>query len=433
MRGTPREDRNIWLQHSAPSVCGVGGDGGKLGFRMLSVGESPKVERLPWRLRRVQEQFVGGNRIQLLRDGREAYPAMLEAIAAAERQVLLEMYWFGSDRAGWRFARALIESARRGVEVALVYDSVGSIMASPEIFSALSAEGVSVLEYNPVAPWKRRFRLAHLTRRNHRKILVVDGQLGFTGGINIADQWLPEEEDGGGWRDDMVCVEGPAVLGLVRCFVKAWRRAGGQPLLRLGQVILSDDAPVSAGQISGNQRVRVLGEGFFRNRHAISRAYLAHLYRARARAWIANSYFVPDRSVVSALVRAARRGVDVRIILPRESDVPVVEWASRAVWGRLLRNGVRIFQWSRSILHSKTAVIDGRWSTIGTFNLDYLSLRVNLEVNISVLDEAFASTMEASFEQDLSECYEVELSSFVFRSLEARLLEFLAYRFRKFL
>jgi len=136
---------------------------------------------------------------------------------------------------------------------------------------------------------------------------------------------------------------------------------------------------------------------------------------------------------VRALVRAARRGVDVRIIVPDESDVPIANWASRAVWSRLLRNGVRIFQWSRSILHSKTAVVDGRWSTIGTFNLDHLSLRVNLEVNVAVLDEGFAATMEASFERDLLECREVDLRSFQYRSLGSRLLEFIAYRFRKFL
>ncbi|HEY8942945.1 MAG TPA: phospholipase D-like domain-containing protein [Polyangiaceae bacterium] len=385
-------------------------------------------------MRRVQERFVAGNRIRLLRDGAEAFPVMLEAIAGARRQILFEMYWFDSDRIGRRFAAALLAAAGRGVEVALIYDAVGSFTADPEMFTELARGGVKVIEFNPVAPWKRRFRLQRLSRRDHRKILVVDGRLGFTGGINIADQWLPEEEEGGGWRDDMVCVEGPAVHGFVQSFVKTWRSEGGAALGPTPTTWTAASECDEASEAAEGQRVRVLGEGFFfRNRHTISRAYLAHLYRAQRRAWLANSYFVPDRSVVRALVRAARRGVDVRIIVPDESDVPIANWASRAVWSRLLRNGVRIFQWSRSILHSKTAVVDGRWSTIGTFNLDHLSLRVNLEVNVAVLDEGFAATMEASFERDLLECREVDLRSFQYRSLGSRLLEFIAYRFRKFL
>lgn len=398
---------------------------------MLSSDPSRSAQRLPRALRNVEERYVAGNRVTLLRDGREAFPAMLAAIEAARQQVLLEMYWFDSDRIGRRFAAALIDAARRGVEVAVVYDALGSITADREMFAELERAGIPVLEYNPIAPWKRRFRLARLTRRDHRKILVVDGIIGFTGGINIADQWLPEEEDGGGWRDDMVCIEGPAVRGFVRCFLSAWRSEGGSALRQL-TAIRPSEPEIEPARSEAGQRVRVLGEGF-RNRHTISRAYLAHLYRAERRAWISNSYFVPDRNVVRALVAAARRGVDVRIIVPDESDVPVTNWASRAVWGRLLRSGVRIYQWTRSILHSKTAVIDGKWSTIGTFNLDHLSVRMNLEVNASVLDEGFAAMMEASFLRDLEFCREVDLRSFQFRSLGARLLELIAYRFRKFL
>lgn len=386
----------------------------------------------PRRRRPNPERFVAGNRIRLLRDGAEAFPAMLGAIASAKHQVLFEMYWFDSDRIGRRFAQALMDAHTRGVEVAVIYDSVGSITADRNMFDELVRAGVGVIEYNPLAPWKKRFRLARLTRRDHRKILVVDGQIGFTGGINIADHWLPEAEEGGAWRDDMICVEGPAVRGFVRCFLSTWRREGGVPLRETYEE--RPETPEHTGDgPSPGQRVRVLGEGYFRSRHAISRAYLEHLKRAANRAWIANSYFVPDRTVIRALVAAARRGVDVRIIVPDESDIPMVNWASRAVWARLLSNGVRIYQWSQSILHSKSAVIDGRWSTIGTFNLDYLSLRVNLEVNATVLDEGFAQTMEASFLRDFELCREVEFRAFQYRSLGARLLELVAYRFRKLL
>jgi cardiolipin synthase len=400
---------------------------------MLAPASKP-IQRLPWSLRRVQERFVDGNRIHLLQNGREAFPAMLEAIAGAREQVLLEMYWFDSNRVGRRFAAALLAALGRGVEVAVLYDSVGSITVDPAMFGELVLAGARVIEYNPVAPWKRRFRLMRLTRRDHRKILVVDGAIGFTGGINIGDQWLPEEEEGGGWRDDMVRVEGPAVRGLTSCFNSTWRRLQGTPLKRMA-VAPSPAIPNHElrREVGRGQKVRVLGESPFQNRHTISRAYLARIYGAERRIWISNSYFVPDRNVVRALARAARRGVDVRILLPSESDVPVADWAGRAVWSRLLHRGVRIFQWTQGILHSKTAVIDGRWSTIGTYNLDHLSFRFNLEVNVTVLDEAFAETMEAAFAKDIARAYEVDAHAFRYRSLSSRLLEFLAYRLRKFL
>ncbi|HEX3849816.1 MAG TPA: phospholipase D-like domain-containing protein, partial [Polyangiaceae bacterium] len=181
------------------------------------------------------------------------------------------------------------------------------------------------------------------------------------------------------------------------------------------------------------QAVRVLGQHFLRTQRQISRAYLHYLRRADVSIFIANSYFVPDGRVLRALTNAARRGVDVRIIVPGQSDVDIVRHASRAVWARLLRAGVRIFEWDESVLHTKSAVVDGMWSTTGTFNFDYLSLRVNLEVNISVLDARFASTLERSFLEDFERCREVSRVDFRFRPLGQRLLEFVAYRLRKFL
>jgi len=383
--------------------------------------------KLPWRTRRLREEFSCGNQVQLLHDGRESFPPMLAAIAGAERQILLEMYWFDSDRIGRRFAEALMAAARRGVEVVLIYDAVGSILADPDQFVEMAVAGVRVIEFNPLAPWKKRFRLARLTRRDHRKILVVDGRVGFTGGLNIADAWLPEEEEGGGWRDDMVRVEGPEVKGLVACVLQSLRRCR-EPPPRQDTLAWVTPEPAAGGQLA-----RVLGGNFYRTRRAIARAYVARIRAAERAVWIANSYFVPDRPVLNAILRAARRGVDVRILLPAESDVWVADFASRAVWGRLLRNNVRIFLWTKGILHSKTAVIDGVWSTIGTFNFDYMSLRTNLEVNLSVLDSEFGATMERAFEQDLSASAELDARTFRYRSLGSRLLEAIFYRLRKFL
>jgi len=377
------------------------------------------------------EHFVEGNEVRLLRNGSAAYPEMLAAIASAEQQILLEMYWFGSDVIGRKFAAALADAAKRGVEVSIIYDAVGSVGASEEMFAELEKAGAHVIEFNPIAPWKQRFRLSKLTRRDHRKILVIDGKTGFTGGINIADYWLPLDDGGAGWRDDMVRIDGPAVAGLSDCFALVWARLRGRKL-RLTEP-LSRQPAVSATARAHPSAIRVLGQRFLRTQRQISRAYLHYVRRAERRVFIANSYFVPDRRVLRALARAARRGVDVRIIVPGQSDVDIVRHASRAVWGRLLRAGVRIFEWDESVLHAKTAVVDAVWSTIGTFNFDYMSLRMNLEVNVSVLDARFANRLEASFLEDFERCREVSLVDFRFRPLGQRLLEYLAYRLRKFL
>lgn len=371
----------------------------------------------------LQVSNVDGTELALLRDGAEAIPAMLAAIAAAEEQILLEMYWFASDRVGQAFVAALIAARGRGVEVAVMYDSVGSIDTDPSLFAELAAAGIYVVEYNPILPWRRRFRVIGLRRRDHRKILVVDGRIGFTGGINLEDRWLSSDDEVS-FRDDMLRLEGPAVLGLVDCFLPAWQGQGGPELSRL---------PLSPSRAPSNRRVRILSQNSLRARREIIRNYLHHIRHASEYVWIANSYFVPDRRVVRALRAAARRGVDVRVLVPGVSDVPMVNHASRAVWQRLMNAGVRIYQWQRNMLHSKTAVIDGEWATIGTFNLDHLSLRFNLEVNVAVHDRGFAARMREVIERDLAKSYEVDRVAFKYRSLGERLLEAFFYRFRRFL
>jgi cardiolipin synthase len=227
-----------------------------------------------------------------------------------------------------------------------------------------------------------------------------------------------------------VRIDGPAVQGLCDCFARVWSRLRGPKLLLTG---FGRVQPKALEAPPRGQAVQVLGQRFLRTQRQISRAYLHYLRRADQRIFIANSYFVPDGRVLRALCGAARRGVDVRIVVPGQSDVDLVRHASRAVWGRLLRAGVRIFEWDESVLHAKSAVVDGTWSTIGTFNFDYLSLRLNLEVNVSVLDARFAHALEASFLRDFELSREVSRVDFRFRPLGQRLLEFIAYRLRKFL
>ena len=382
-------------------------------------------DRIPQRFRSVPQVFTSGNRVELLRDGLAAYPAMLEAIRSAREQVLLEMYWFDSDSIGRQFASELAAAAARGVEVGVLYDAFGSIGSDPAMFAELRSAGAQVHEFGPLAPWRQRFRFGRLTRRDHRKILIVDMEVGFTGGLNIADAWRSlDETGGGGWRDDVVRIQGPAVRDLYLVMLEGWTLAGGKRFNR---------SPEGGVKPASNQEVAVLGQSAWRGRSQISRAYISQLYQAKSRAYIRNAYFVPDRAVRRALKRAAERGVDVRVLMPGTSDVELVRHASRATWGTLLRSGVRLFEWQGGILHAKSAVIDGRWSTVGTFNLDYLSLRTNLEVNVSVASLEFGAAMERSFLEDLQESAEIDRQAFRFRPLGDRLLELVAYRFRKVL
>jgi cardiolipin synthase len=346
---------------------------------------------------------------------------MLAAIDHASRQVLVEMYWFDSDRIGRRFAEALKAARARGCEVAVVYDSLGSITADGGMFQDLREHGVLVRDWNPVAPWRQRFAADRLTRRNHRKLVIVDGEVAFTGGFNFADRWLPETE-GLAWREDVVQVKGPVLTPLFDAFHETWTRCGGELLIRVGT-----PAP------TGSQRVQVLAQAQSAERREISRAYRRRIEAATERAWITNSYFVPDGRVVSALKRAARRGVDVRILVPRHSDIPMTRFASRARWETLLRAGVRIFEWQHSILHSKSAVIDGTWSTLGSFNLDYISFNFNMELNVAIEDAEFGNVMEQSFQRDLTNSLEVHLAHFRHRPLGEQLLEAILYRMRKVL
>jgi cardiolipin synthase A/B len=387
------------------------------------------TQHVPLRFRKVQGRFIGGNTVKLLRDGKEAFPPMLEAIAQARRQVLLEMYWFGSDAVGRRFAEELVRARRRGVEVAIIYDSLGSIGADRDMFAELQGAGAHVHEYNPVAPWRRKmpWTWSRLSRRNHRKILVVDGSIGFTGGINLASQWAPLDEGGEGWRDDMMRIEGRAVNGLSHCFHRVWRRHPLPPLLHLHA------APPEPTPGQRLLPVRILGERYFRHRHEIARDYVSRVYAAKKSVYISNSYFVPDGSVRRALMRAAARGVDVRVIVPAHSDVEAVKYAGRAQYEVLLEAGVRIYEWQEGMFHAKTAAIDASWCTTGTFNFDYMSLRNNLEVNASVLDDELASEVVTSFRRDLEGCVEVDLKNVVARSLSDRLVEGTFYRLRKFL
>jgi cardiolipin synthase len=410
--------------------------------------------------------------IELLRDGEEAFPAWLEAIASAQHEILLEMYWFGSDRTGQRFAAALMEKARAGCEVFVLYDAVRSLGTDRAMFTALEAVGARVLEFHPIAPWRKRFRFETVALRDHRKMLVIDAKVGFTGGINICDQAAPRAEGGAGWRDDAVRITGPAVLEMRALFFDTWLRLGG-PSPRQGAAVVRRarkalvaaaraqtepvtppreavpawrmrlpgattrpsppaaivPAPASALRASS---VQVLGHAAWGARRSIRNLYVRKIRAAREKILIANSYFLPDSIVRRALKAAAQRGVEVRVIVPRDSDVPAVALAGKAMFARLMRSGVHIHEWVDGMMHAKTALIDG-WATCGSYNLDYRSLLYNLEVNVASDDPGFATQVEQSLRSDLARCRQIDPSAWAKRPRLQKLMEWLHYLVRQFL
>jgi cardiolipin synthase len=373
------------------------------------------------------EALVSGNRVTLLHDGEQAFPAMLEAISQAKREILVEMYWFASDQVGQQFADALIAKAEAGVGVRVIYDAVGSIQSDNHMFARMRDAGCEVEQYNPIAPWRARFRIGVLNNRDHRKLLVVDRQVGFTGGVNLGDEWAPRGTGGEGWRDDTIRIEGPAAEQMCAIFNYGWGRivepAAAKPRFR---------PPVDTGDGQGS-RVRVLANHYFRERRAIRQAYLSRITAAERSVCITNSYFVPDGQIRRLLSQAVQRGVEVRVIVPGQSDVIAVRHAARKLYGRLLEAGIQLYEWQGSILHSKTAVIDGQWCTVGTYNLDARSLRFNLEVVAAVEDAAVAGAMEERFDLDLEHAKPVSYDEWRRRPLHVRMLDDFFYRFHKLL
>jgi cardiolipin synthase len=363
---------------------------------------------------------VGTDRVRLLRDGVQAFPAMLDAIGSASSEVLLEMYWIGADDVGRRFREALAARARAGVRVRVIKDAVGSIGVTPAWWRPLTDAGGEVEEYHAVSPLDPRFRLERIELRDHRKLLVVDSRRGFTGGINLADPWLPRDEGGVGWRDDMIEVDGEATLELRTLFYRTWRKLTRE----LGP---HDLRPISRRR---TRPVWLLASQW-RSRRSIHREYVWRIGHARSRVDIANSYFVPDRRVRAALFRAVKNGVRVRVLVPGRSDVPVVQFAVEALFDTLLRHGVEVFALPRTMLHAKTAIIDDEFTTVGSYNLDERSFRKNLEVNLAVEDREFARYVRSWYERDVRESTRIDLHSWRRRSLARRGLEWAAYAMRR--
>jgi len=363
-----------------------------------------------------------GCEVTVLRDGGETFPAMLAALTAAARTICFETYILAADRTGDRFKAVLLERARAGVAVRIIYDAVGSFGLPDAWVDDLRAAGCAVIDFNPISPWRRRFRLSH---RDHRKIIVVDDRVAFAGGLNIADDYAAVEDGGVGWHDMHCRVTGPVVLDLARMFRRNWVRCGGAtyPL----------SAPPASAPPGGGSFVRLLDNTRLRQRTTARRAYLHVIRAARKLVMIQNAYFMPDRGLRRALVKAAARGVDVRVMVPGRSDIKLAQWAALYVMRRLARRGVKLFLWRGVMMHAKTATVDALWSTIGSYNFDAQSRFNNLEVTVEILDAAVAQTLVQNFERDLANSEPFDEQTWHRLSWWRKALAWLGYRLRRFL
>lgn len=375
--------------------------------------------------------LIAGNKITLLFDGPKTMAAMMAAVSAAKDHINLETYIFDQDELGMQFADLLIAKQRAGVQVNIIHDSIGTLGTPVEFFDKMRAAGINLTEFNPVNPLKR-FGPWRLNNRDHRKILVVDGRIGFTGGINIADEYSnsslfrsrKKSVSEPGWRDTHLQIEGPAVAALQWLFLDAWASQNTQNLP-------DRDFFPPLTEI-GNKIVRIIASkpnGDFE----IYKAYILAIQEARKTIHLTAAYFAPDAQFLESLIQAARRGVGVTLVLPSVSDAGLVMYAGRSSYDELLDAGVRIYQFQDSVLHAKTAVIDGVWSTVGSANIDVRSFLHNHEMNVVVLGDEFGSRMEAAFKEDIKNSIEITRAAWRERSFSERIKEWVARRLEYFL
>jgi cardiolipin synthase len=347
-----------------------------------------------------ESPLTKGNNVVLLSDGQVAYTAMFKAIQNAKDHVNLESYIIEDDETGRRFADLLLQKQREGVQVNLIYDCMGSLTTPASFFQRLQDNGIQVVGFNPLNPLEDREKWG-LTHRDHRKILIVDGKVAIIGGINISKVYsstpLKRKQNAKApiyWRDTDIQIEGPAVAEFQKLFIDTWLKQKGPKLsARNYYPELSE---------RGNALVRVVGSTPGETNRIPFIVYVSAITFAEHSIHITNSYFIPDDQIVKALTDAAGRGVDVKIILPGITDSKLALHAQRYYYSELLKSGVKLYEHRTALLHAKTAVVDKIWSTVGSTNMDYLSLLSNDEVNAVVLSKEFAGEMEKMFARDLA-------------------------------
>jgi cardiolipin synthase len=359
--------------------------------------------------------IVGGNRVTSLQNGDEIFPAMLEAIRGAKETITFETYIYWSGRIGREFAEALSERARAGVKVHVLLDWLGSGKMDDELLQMMEQGGVEVLKYHPI----RWHSLDRVNNRTHRKLLVVDGRIGFTGGVGIADEWLGHAEDSLHWRDSHYRVTGPAVAQMQAAFMDNW--------IKTRSLVLHGTEYFPQIDTAGPHLAQVFKSSSDDGSESVRLMYLLSIASAQQRIRLAASYFVPDSLAIASFIAARERGVEIDIIVPgRHIDQPVVRRASRASWGPLLEAGVRIHEFQPTMFHCKVMIVDDRWVSVGSTNFDNRSFKLNDEANLNVLDPEFAAEQARVFEGDLARSKAITLDAWRARPWKEKLVERLA-------
>ena len=359
--------------------------------------------------------FTRGNRIELLNNGDEFYPVMLREIAGAQVSITIEAYIYWEGEIGHTFASALAARARAGVRVKILLDAVGSSSIGADILEILASSGCQIAWYNPIK-W---YTIGRFNNRTHRKSLIIDGSVGFTGGAGIADQWLGHAQDKDHWRDTQIRIEGPAVTPLQTGFAQNW--------LERTRELVSGPMYYPEVEAAGPHMALTLMSTPVTGASTARTMYYLSIVCARRRIWIANPYFVPDAPAIDTLIEAKRRGVDVKIMV---SGMNNDNWLSRQngtrLYGRLLEAGIEIYEYQTTLLHQKTMVVDGVWGTVGTTNFDSRSFAHNEESNVCFYDGPLVKRMEAMFRDDLNACVRIDLHTWRRRGVWARTLEVVA-------
>jgi cardiolipin synthase len=410
-----------------PTIAGPRGELSPRAARSVIERKGPGEEALIKSNANLMESLSGrplttGNRVSLLVDSPATYAAMLKAIEAAKDHINFETFTFSDDEIGRKFADAFIRKQQEGVQVNLIYDAIGSSRTPDGFFQHLKENGVNVLEFNPVDPAKARWSL-RITQRDHRKVMVVDGKIGFTGGVNVSAVYSSSAPSlraamGSsplGWIDTDIRIEGPAVAQMQRLFLDTWQQQKGPQLPERNYF--------PHLEARGDALAEVIGSTPGSKHRLTYVMYVAAAEHAYYSVHLTTPYFAPDRQMMKALTDAARRGVDVKLLLPSISDSNLVLYAGRSHYEDLLESGVRVYERRDRMIHAKTGTVDDVWSTVGSTNLDLWSFLRDNEINVIVVGKDFSDKVEQLFERDLAESNEITEEQWSHRPLSERLKE----------
>ncbi|MBV6843253.1 phosphatidylserine/phosphatidylglycerophosphate/cardiolipin synthase family protein [Xanthomonas euvesicatoria] len=363
--------------------------------------------------------ILPGNRIDVLNNGREIFPAMLEAIGSAQHTITFETYIYWSGEIGREFSDALSERARAGVDVRVTIDWGGSLKMDHALVDTMTEAGVEVHRYRPLA-W---YNLYRINNRTHRKLLVIDGRIGFTGGVGVADQWMGDAQDPDHWRDTHYRIEGPVVAQVQTAFNDNWIKTTGR--------VVNGAQYYPALEAAGDSDAQLFVASPAGGSESMHLMYLIAIAAARSSIDLAAAYFVPDALITRSLLEARTRGVRIRVLLPgKHIDAVSVRLASKASWEPLLQAGIEIHEYQPTMLHTKLLIIDGLLVSVGSTNFDIRSFRLNDEASLNVYDRTLAARMTEVFERDLQRAEQYSLERWRARPLRQRLGEKLVFPFR---